>query len=523
MPLRTLWGLDPAASARDADPTRPEPTVATGRTAWIASMAAVIALGWGLRAFVAPAAPFHENLHGYNALALEPFSVPGEPLVRSSYLALMGALGLRGDGLIAANQVVSALVAAPVMVLARDLAGGTLPGLLAGLLVAAHPLLGRLGASEDPFAFYALTLLAAVVLARRAQVRGSLPWLVVAAALASVAVFARDTTVVGALVFAVLGLDRLPARRRALFVGLGLVPLAVAIARVATLRLGQMPGPDPSAPGLEPLRFVGWAALGGLRVLPTPAAFPWLAGAGLLLLACTRRATALRLVLALGLLQGPFALTLGGAASPLSPARHLSPAVVLWTLPAAYGLALLLRAVQQPLPAALQSGRAAWALAAVALALPDAVPALARPTVPDLEYPVMQRCLALLPDEARYLMPMDAPVNHVAREQTWLASERPAWAPLDEATAAYDARSGRRPPVVLLIDHACTAWLTMAEVPDLSRASAPSPWGPLVPSCAALFGGRTWQTVLRVDLPFDGPDGPRTVPVGCLQAMPDAR
>jgi hypothetical protein len=488
------------------------------------ALVALTVLAWLLRAFVTPAAPFHENFHGYSALALDPFSVPGEPSLTSSFLGAARALGLQGDRLLAANQVISALTVAPAMLLAQDLLGGV-PGLLTGVLVATHPLLVRLGASESPFAFYTLALLLSLVAGRSAARRESAPGFAAAALLASVAVFAREFTVAAAVVFALVTGGLLPTGRRALYVALLMLPFGAAALRVVTMKsLGDGPPFLLNPAILDPagrLLMTAWSAsFGALTLLRTPAAFPWLAvaGLGLLLARAPRRAGLL--VLVLGALQVPFAVSISLAATPLSGARHLSPALPFWAMLAALPLATGAGWLGRRLPARLAPLAPVLAVLALLAALPDAWSLAARRTLTDREYPVLRQCLERLPDEARYVVVDGGPTEmHVSRMHPWLRAERPDWAPLDEAVLAFDARRDRRVPVVLLIDHACTAPVSMTGEPDGRAAREPTPWGPLAPACARAFEGRAWQTVVREDLrsdvDADGVGG-RIYPVGCL-------
>lgn len=423
-----------------------------------------------------------------------------------------------------ANRVVSALVVVPTGVVAAELAGGALPGLLAAALVAVHPLLARLGASEDPFAFYALTLLTAVAVGRRALRRERPRLFAVGAVLASVAAFARDSTVVAGPVFAVLVLQQLPTRRRWLYVVLGLAPFVAGAARVLTFeRLGPGDGLVTGPGGLQRLASIAhWATRGGLQVMRTPALFPALAVLGLGVLLWRRPSAALRLAVALGLLQGPFAVVLGTASSPYSPARHLSAAVVLWTVPAAALLAGLVDLAARPFPRVTGPWRAGAAVALMLVALADAAAMLPRATPVEREYVVMRECLRRLPAEAR-VQPLAEPrTSHVAAQSAWLRSERPAWKPRSAGVDFDDRWEGRAVPTVLLVDHGCSADLTLDIAPDFSRATEPTPWGPMTPACAAAFRARPWQAVLRVDLALDEPrPGQRAqVPVGCLVDAP---
>lgn len=485
----------------------------------------LVLLAWVLRAFVVAPGPFHENFHGYAALGLDPFSVPGYPRVTSSFLALMGILGLHGDSMIAANQVISALLVVPAALVAAELLGGLLAGLLTGAVIAIHPLLARLGASEDPFTFYIFLVLLAVLAGRLALRRDSLVAFAGAAALASVAAFVRDSTVLAGPVFVLLTLDRLPpGRRRLPVLGLCLLPFAAGAIRLLTfdsLPLGEGAAPGPSA--LDQLLLIArWATLGGLGVRSTPAAFPVLALLGLALLVWRRPASALRIVLALGLLQGPFALVLATAASPFSAARHLSPAIVLWALPAAFALATVAELVRARLPRLGAAWTPVFAVALVLASAYDAWPLLARTTLVEREYAVMKDCLERLPAEARY-QPLDEDrASHVVSEKAWLRSERPLWLPLNPQVLSDDRAAKRHAPAVLLIDHGCSADVTMSDVPELSAATEPTPWGPMVPACAEAFRGRSWQTVLRVDLALGDQNGgfPRSIPVGCLVEAP---
>jgi len=480
----------------------------------------LVLLAWGLRAFVVAPGPFYENFHGYAVLGLDPLSVPGYPSVTSSYVALMGALSLHGDGMIAANRIGSALLVVPVTLLAVELLGGWLPGLLAGAVVAVHPLLARLGASEDPLAFYMLTLLFGVVLGRRALARDSLTGFAGAAALVSVAAFVRDATVMAGPVFAVLTFGRLPTRRRLVFVGLGLVPFAAGVLRLATFGALLQGDATSSIPTWSAwlLTALRWGAIGGLEVLRTPSAFPILALGGLGVLAWRLPRPALRLVLALGLLQGPFAVVLGSVASMVSPSRHLSPAVVLWALPIGFALAAVTRLVRAGLP----KRGAAWtpvvAVVLLGASISDARPLLTRTTYVEQEYQVMKDCLRQLPAEARYQRIAEGPASHVASEPAWLRAERPLWKPLDERVLFDDRWAGRHVPAVLLIDHSCTLASIVTAVPDFSAATDDTPWGLMVPACAEAFRAREWQTVVRVDLPFDDTQVGDAVgiPVGCL-------
>lgn len=489
------------------------------RAFWLA-LGLLAAAAWLLRAFVAAPGPFHENFHGYAGLGLDPFSVPGRPSVTSSYLALMRALGLHGDRLIAANQVVSALVVVPASLVARDLLRGSLPGLLAGALVAVHPLLARLGASEDPFAFYTLLLLLSIAGGRLALRHGSLAGFAGAALLASLAAFVRDSTVVAGPVFVLLTLDRLPTRRRAVVLGLCLVPFASGVLRALTFdALPTGEGVVPSSSLAERwLPVARLATIGGLEVLRTPAAFPWLALGGLAALAVRLPASALRLVLALGLLQGPFAVILGSVTSPYSPARHLSPAVVLWAMPAAFALAAVTKLVRWRSATWTSAARAALGGALLLAAMLDAWPLLKRTTLLETEYAVMKQCLRQLPAEARVHQITEPRASHVAAEWAWFQAERPLWMPSSEGVLFDDRWRNRQVPGVLLIDHGCSGNVTMAATPDFSAAGDETPWAPMVPACAEAFRAREWQTVVRVDLPLDDTDeGLRTTfPVGCL-------
>lgn len=500
-----------------------EPVV-VGPRPWTIALVALSVLAWLLRAFVTPAAPFHENFHGYSALALDPFSVPGEPSLTSSFLGAARALGLQGDRLLAANQVVSALTVAPAMLLAQDLLGGV-PGLLTGVLVATHPLLVRLGASESPFAFYTLALLLSLVAGRSAARRESALGFAGAALLASVAVFAREFTVAAAVVFALVTAGLLPTRRRALYVALVLLPFGAAALRVVTMKsLGDGPpfllNPAILDPVGRALMSTWSASFGALTLLRTPAAFPWLAVGGLALLLARAPRRALLLLLVLGALQAPFAVSISLAATPLSGARHLSPALPFWAMLAALPLAQGAGWLAPRLPARLVPLAPLLAVVLLLAALPDAWGLAAERTLTDREYPVLRQCLARLPDEARYVVIDGGPTEmHVSRMHAWLRAERPGWEPLDAAVLAHDARRNRRVPAVLLIDHACTAPASMTREPDDGVAHEPTPWGPLAPTCARAFEGRAWQTVVREDLisdrDMDGGGG-RSYPVGCL-------
>ena len=505
--------------------TFPRPLPSSSTTANALALAALVLVAWLLRAFVVPAGPFHEDFHGYGGLGLDPLGVPGYPSVTSSYLAVMDGLGLRGERLIAANRVVSSLVVVPAALVAADLAGGALPGLLAGVLVAVHPLLARLGASEDPFAAYALLLLSAVVLARRSVRREGVVGFFLASSLAAAAAFVRDSTVVAGPVFAVLALGPLPLRRRPLFVVLALVPFVAGVVRVLTFeRLtfgdGAVAGPDL----LQRLLLIArWASVGGLQVLRTPTLFPALALGGLVLLAWRKPSSALRLVLALGLSQGPFAVALGTATSPFSPARHLSPAVVLWAVSAAVTLATLVDLAALGLGRRGGAFRLALGAALLAAVLPDTAWRLPRATVVEREYAVMRECLQKLPTEARVQPLVEPRTSHVAAQPAWLRAERPRWRVRSPGGDFDDRWEGRALPTVLLIDHGCTADVTMSVPPDASRAIHPTPWGPMTPACADAFRARPWQVVVRADLPLEVAPvaGPSAVPVGCLLSPPE--
>lgn len=485
---------------------------------WLA-IGLLIALAWGLRAFGVAPGPFHENFHGYAALGLDPDSVPGSCGLGSPYLALMELLGAHGPALIAVNRVLSSLVVLPAVLVAADLLGGNLAGVLAGAVVAVHPLLARLGASEDPFAFYTLLLLSAAALARQAmrEDRRALLWL--AAVLASVAVWVRDSTLVAGPVFVVLSLAPLP-RRRWVEVSLAcLVPVAAGVVRALCLHHGGAAvALGEGASLLERAQAVApWASVGALRVLRTPALFPALALGGFVLAAWRSPLAALRLALALGLLQGPFAVALGTSfVSPFSSARHLSPAVVLWTVPAG----LLLARVVALVPPRRVLGRldlrgvAAGLLLVATLA--DAPALLGDTSLPDREYPVMQRCLERLPEGAR-VVPLDGGyASHVAQQEAWYSRERPSWRPGNRNQTLDDAVSHRSTTAVLLIDHGCSVDATLPPTPDVSRAVEPSPWGPMVPECARALGRPGWKTVLREDLTLDVAGRSLPVPVGCL-------
>jgi hypothetical protein len=108
----------------------------------LAALAGLAALAVALRAGVAPHAPIHENLHGYAVLSGALTHWEG---VRSAYLDLLGALGLRFGAVFGANALISSLAPVFVALVARESTRRRPVGLLAGLALALHPLAVRLG------------------------------------------------------------------------------------------------------------------------------------------------------------------------------------------------------------------------------------------------------------------------------------------------------------------------------------------------------------------------------------------
>jgi hypothetical protein len=478
-----------------------------------------------VRFFVVTPGPFREDFHGYATLGLDPLTVPGYPTVNSSYLVLMGWLGLHGDRMIAANQVFSSVAVVPAVLVGRELLGGTLPGLIAGAVITLHPLLARIGASEDPYTFFSLMVLLAVVLGRYSMRRRNLLGVAGAAVLASVAVFTRDATVVAGPVFFVLTVMRMPGRRGLACIALCLLPSAISVIRVLTFQeLASTDSTSAGASGLGLwLAVAKWATVGGLQVLNTPAAFPVLAVVGLAIMVWRRPASAIRIILAMGLLQGPYAVILHSATAPHCPARHLSPAIYFWAMTAATALANVVDLIATNLARQGAGLKATVSLVLLVAAMSDVGPLLTQTTVLEREYQVMKVCLSRLPAEARYLPIVEHKAVHVSVESGWFRTERPAWKPLSAPVAFDDRWEKRRVPAVLFIDHGCSANLTMGAVPDFSRATDATPWGPMVPECARAFHSRAWQTVVRVDLSVEGAeDRPRSmVPVGCLIEVPE--
>lgn len=494
----------------------------------LAALAGLAALAVALRAGVAPHAPIHENLHGYAVLSGALTHWEG---VRSAYLDLLGALGLRFGAVFGANALISSLAPVFVALVARESTRRRPVGLLAGLALALHPLAVRLGGSESELPFAATLFVAgtwaAQVAVRRAGWRGALVG-ACSAGLLSAAVSTHVLTpalVVAAAALVAPGLRGREWGRAALVFA---VPFGVAALRVAALA-GQGRGFYLLADNL------GWgpvlqgalelALWGGLSETRSPLAFQVVALLGLAVTVRRRPALGAGLAVAIGALQVPYALVVGDPGGP-SAFRHLSLALAVWCLPVGAALASLATAATRRLPKRLELAPPIGAALAVPLVLAGGYGFVTELSTADRAYPVLEACVDELPGWARVVRLKHPLVQHVS-SLPWIEAKRPRWRPVAPADLAREAAASRD-PIVLLIDSQCS--MTYApghdEPPDVRETA----WGPLAEPCASALRALPWRDVRRVELPNGAHHGQAwllpvrdTAPVGCLVWSPEVR